>query len=65
MLSKTKKIILETSDNHSSMLQSITKSKKTEIDSINGIIVDIGKKKDIDTSLNEILISTVKSIYKN
>ena len=56
MFEKTKKVILDTADNYSSMLQSIKKGRKTEIDSINGKLVEIGKKKGVDTSINEILV---------
>jgi 2-dehydropantoate 2-reductase len=59
MIQITKEVIGNTSDNYSSMLQSIQKGKKTEIDSINGKLVGIGKKQGIDTSLNEILIYLV------
>ena len=36
-------------------LQSYKKYKKTEINSINGRLIEIGKKRNIDTTLNEIL----------
>jgi len=48
-------VINDTSDNYSSMLQSYKKYKKTEINSINGILIERGKKRNIDTTLNEIL----------
>jgi 2-dehydropantoate 2-reductase len=60
MIKKTKKVIRNTSDNYSSMLQSFKKGKKTEIDSINGKLADVGKKHDIDTTMNEILMYIVK-----
>ena len=62
MIQKTKEIIRNTSENYSSMLQSFKKGKKTEIDSINGGLVDIGRKYDVDTSLNEILVCLVNSM---
>ena len=55
IFNKTKKVINDTSDNYSSMLQSYNKYKKTEINSINGRLIEIGKKRNIDTTLNEIL----------
>ena len=61
-LNKTKKVIRFTSDNYSSMFQSIRKCKKTEINSINGKIVEIGKKHSVDVSLNKILVKIVTSI---
>ncbi|UCD13607.1 MAG: 2-dehydropantoate 2-reductase [Thermoplasmatales archaeon] len=60
-IQKTKNVIRSTSENYSSMLQSVKKGKKTEIDSINGKIVYIGRKHAIDALLNEILIHLVKS----
>ena len=62
MILETKKVIKDTSENFSSMLQSIKMGKKTEIKSINGKIVEIGKKKKIDVYLNELLVFLVKSL---
>lgn len=64
MHSKTKQVIHDTAENHSSMLQSFKKVKKTEIDSINGRILDIGKKHDMKLPMNEMLIYSIKSISK-
>lgn len=64
MIKKTKQVINETFENQSSMLQSILQGKKTEIDSINGKLVHIGKGKNVDVLLNESLVYTVKSISK-
>ncbi len=61
-IQKTKEVIRSTSENHSSMLQSFKKGKKTEIDSINGIIVEIGKKHDIEPMINEVLVYLIESI---
>jgi len=61
-IQKTKEVIRSTSENHSSMLQSFKRGKKTEIDSINGKIVDIGRTHAIDTSMNEILVYLVKNM---
>jgi 2-dehydropantoate 2-reductase len=58
-LGLTKEVICDTSENFSSMLQSIHKDRKTEIDSINGFIVKMGKKFGLDISLNEIIIYVV------
>lgn len=56
MINKTKDVIRETSENYSSMLQSVKKGKRTEINSINRVIVNMGKKYNIDVSLNELLV---------
>jgi len=62
MVQITKEVIRETSENYSSMIQSVRKGRKTEIDSINGTLVDIGRTYDVDVSLNEILVSLVKTL---
>jgi 2-dehydropantoate 2-reductase len=62
MIKKTKEVINGTAENFSSMLQSIQKGKKTEINSINGKLVELGKKCGIEPTLNEILIYSVKSL---
>ena len=60
---KTNEVIRNTSENYSSMLQSVKQGKQTEIDSINGKIIEIGRKNNTDTSINEILYHIVKSEY--
>ena len=62
VLKKTKDVIRLTSDNYSSMLQSINKSKRTEIDSINKKIVEIGKNKSINVTYNNVVIEIIKSM---
>ena len=61
---KTKKIASLTVNNKSSMLQDLQNRKKTEIDFINGAIVEIGKKHGIDTPLNSMLTGMVKVLEK-
>jgi len=61
-LEKTKDVIRETSENYSSMLQSLKKDGRTEIESINGRLVEIGKKHNLETLLNETLIYSVESL---
>jgi 2-dehydropantoate 2-reductase len=60
MIKKTKDVIRKTSDNYSSMLQSFNKGKKTEIMSINGKLVDFGKKYKKDVTINTVLINSVE-----
>ena len=62
MISKTKEVIMNTSENYSSMLQSYKKGNKTEIKSINGRLVNIGKKHKINTSLNDMLVYSINSL---
>jgi 2-dehydropantoate 2-reductase len=46
--------------NYSSMYQDIAKGKKTEIDFLNGKIVELGTKHGIPTPFNETLVSLVR-----
>lgn len=62
ILNLTKEVISDTSENFSSMLQSIQKGSKTEIDSINGFIVKAGKQFDIDVTLNEVIIYIINNL---
>jgi 2-dehydropantoate 2-reductase len=64
MIDRTVAVIQKTAENYSSMLQSLNQGKQTEIDSINGKIIEMGVAKHIDTPLNEILVSIVKSLVK-
>ncbi len=65
MIQRTKEVIKDTANNYSSMLQSIQQGKKTEIESINGKLIRIGKQHRIDTALNKILIELVTSLHNN
>lgn len=51
---------LSTYTNYSSMCQDIMRGKKTEIDFINGKIVQLGKKHNISTPLNGLLVSIIR-----
>jgi len=62
IIRKTKEVIEMTAENNSSMLQSKNKGKKTEIDSINGVFVDIAKKNKTDSTFNSILYFSVKNL---
>jgi 2-dehydropantoate 2-reductase len=63
VIEKTKNVIKNTSENYSSMLQSILHNQKTEIDSINGKIAKIGKENNIDSKMNEMLTYSIKSFF--
>ncbi|MDG6228463.1 MAG: 2-dehydropantoate 2-reductase [Candidatus Thermoplasmatota archaeon] len=60
---QTFQVIDETAENYSSMLQSIIRGSRTEIDSINGIIVANGKKNHISVMLNEIVCNLIKQLH--
>ncbi|MCX6667692.1 MAG: 2-dehydropantoate 2-reductase [Euryarchaeota archaeon] len=64
MIKKTKEVIRNTSENYSSMFQSFKKGGKTEIDSINGKIVDLGKINGVKTPINEAFVRSIKSICR-
>jgi 2-dehydropantoate 2-reductase len=61
-IEKTKNVARLTAQNRSSMLQDIERGRKTEIDSINGRIVEIGKKHGIETPINSTLVSLIKGM---
>lgn len=60
MIKTTKEVIIDTSENFSSMLQSVLKSRETEVDSINGFIVKTGRKHNVNVNLNTFLLKIVK-----
>jgi 2-dehydropantoate 2-reductase len=60
MIEHTRDVVNNTSENFSSMLQSFKKDRRTEIDSINGKLVKIGKNNGVDVSLNEMLVYLIK-----
>jgi len=53
-----------TAGNSSSMLQDVTKGQKTEIEAINGVIVENGRRLGVETPVNEKLLSRVVSLTK-
>ncbi len=61
-LNLTKEVISDTSENFSSMLQSIQNGCKTEIDSINGFIVKAGKNFGLDVTLNEVIVYVINNL---
>ncbi len=63
-IKKTKEVVRITSENYSSMLQSIKKDGRTEIESINGKLVGLGKKNNVETLLNEALIYSIDLLNK-
>ncbi len=65
IIEKTKEVIRNTAMNHSSMLQSIQKGKKTEINAINGKLVKIGIHHKIDTPLNRILTELITRLSQS
>lgn len=64
MYENVMKIIQDSAENQSSMLQDILKGRKTEIDYLNGAVVELGKKYGIKCPVNETLIRIVKGMEK-
>ncbi len=58
-------IITVSGNNISSTLQDIKKGKKTEIDFLNKKIVELGRKHNIKTPINEVLVKLVEYLEKN
>ena len=54
-----------TSRHQSSMLQDIRRGRKTEIDYLNGIVVNRGQTHGIPTPVNELLVNIVKALEKS
>lgn len=59
------RIIRETGNNKSSMLQDIERGRKTEIEDLNGMIVQLAAKHGLEMPLNRTLTILVKGIEKN
>lgn len=61
-ISLTFKIAKKTAENKNSMLQDIMKGKNTEIDFLNGIIVEFAKELGISVPINELLTNLIKGL---
>jgi len=55
------KLIPLTFDHHPSMLQDINHNKRTEIDALNGAIVEISKKYDLRSPYNSTITNIIKA----
>jgi len=51
-----------TAANRSSMLQDVERGRRTEIDALNGAIVELGRRIGVDTPVNETLVAAVKGL---
>ncbi len=54
-------LIPSTAAHHASMLQDIQRGRKTEIDSLNGAVVDLGKKHGVETPVNSFITMMLKA----
>lgn len=55
------KLVPATASHHASMLQDIQNGKRTEIDALNGAVVELGKKYRVSTPVNEMITMLVKA----
>ena len=62
---RVKQVAQATASNHSSMLQDVLKGRPTEIDAINGKIVERGREVNVPTPINATLTALVRAIEKN
>jgi 2-dehydropantoate 2-reductase len=62
---RVKQVATMTATNHSSMLQDVLGQRPTEIDAINGKIVEQGQALGIATPVNALLTSLMRAIEKN
>ncbi len=62
---RAKQVAQATASNHSSMLQDVLKGRPTEIDAINGKIVERGRAVDVPTPINATLTTLVRAIERN
>ncbi|HJW83124.1 MAG TPA: ketopantoate reductase family protein [Anaerolineae bacterium] len=62
---RVKAVALATATNHSSMLQDVLKGRPTEIDAINGKIVEHGRAVGVPTPINATLTALVRAIEKS
>src|SRR5512136_552664 len=62
---RVKQVAMMTATNHSSMLQDVLGQRPTEIDAINGKIVEQGEALGISTPVNVLLASLMRAVEKN
>lgn len=64
MVNRVMNVAFATGENSSSMLQDILNKRKTEIDTINGAIVEEGRKHGLETPVNMVMASLVRAMEK-
>ena len=55
-------IMESTTSNNSSMLQDVLNDKQTEIESLNGKIISLGKEIGVNTTVNEVLTGLIRGL---
>ena len=61
----TTRILHTTAQNRSSMLQDIESRRRTEIEQLNGILVEYGRKHQVQTPVNSILLHLVRALEES
>ena len=56
------KLVPDTYNHYSSTHQDIQRKIRTEIDSLNGKVIELGVKNNVDVTTNEIIYNLIKSI---
>ena len=56
------KLVPDTYEHYSSTHQDIQRKIKTEIDSLNGKVIELGERNNVDVSTNKIIYNLIKSI---
>ena len=56
------KLVPDTYNHYSSTHQDIKRKIKTEIDTLNGKVIELGEKYDVDVSTNKIIYNLIKAI---
>lgn len=54
-------MIPTTAEHHASMLQDIQRGRRTEIDALNGAVVELGRQFNIDTPVNAVITALLKA----
>lgn len=63
-LENTYRVIRDTYNNRSSMLQDVARGRRTEIDALNGTVCRLGRQAGVPTPCNDALAALVKGIEK-
>ena len=62
VFSRTLDVIVQTAGNRCSMLQDVENGRLTEIDQINGAIVNVGRKVGLGMPVNAMMVTLIRAI---
>ncbi len=54
-------LVPSTAGHHASMLQDMQRGRKTEIDALNGAVVNLGRQYGVQTPVNEVIVAMIKA----